>query len=689
MNISWQWLTEIVDLHNIKPEYLAERLTLAGFEVEGINHTNRDNAILEISTTANRTDTLSVIGIAREISAILDRPLIGSVAQSSLSINHQKITRDHLKCNNCIHGIITNLTINQSPDWLQRRLTDSNVIPKNILEDIQNFIYLKWSQHVDFFDLNLNNYDELKDEIKIIYSTKNQQFITKERKNINIINSDILTFNYNDEPIAISGITISSQYATSPKTVNLIAQISHFHPDAIVKTSSELNLVTNNSIIHEKEIGASDLLSAYSECIFLLTKLCQGSISKIKYISENKYLYNKINLHTKQITDVLGTAINQKGICKDKKSVQHIAFKILSQLRFIVQIYPKCIFVEAPLNRKNDISREVDLIEEVSRIYGFDKFTGLIPYNKKQGEIKDKQYKLSHLRSILRTAGLNEVIHSSLVEKKYTEPKVYNPLVREYNSLRCNLLGNIISTNFYNLQQGNSSLEIFEIGRVFQYKYYKYNETMHVAGIIGGNQNIRSNWTDNARELNWFEAKGKMEEIFERFNTEVTWTTVNVSNPVYKDIASYFRPKTTSILHYKDVPVGLFGTLKSSGLKTSFSDINIYGFEISLKEISNNPDKISYFKPYPKYPAITRDITVNIPESVSFEVVINELNKEKSPLIKSVDPVNFYRSKSRKGGYKHLGFRIKYRSPERTLTSEEVDNLENILKNKIHNKFET
>ena len=688
MNISWEWLTKLVDLSNIKPENLAEKLTLAGFEVENISYNDCKDIILEISTTANRVDTLSMIGMAREIAAVLERPLIFSTIKLPLRIRHHNIVSKDSKHTYSLRGIITNITVSHTPEWLKNRLRVNNIEPTNILEDIQNFIYIKWAQHIDFFDLDslgLDSNDTLYNSLNISSGIGQRPFLTEENQLIENSSSEIITITNNKKLIALAGITTGAEYRPNHNTKNLLLQISKFDSKTINQASKILNLYTNNAHSHKKDLETIDLIDIYRECIFLITTLCLGSTKEITYIHRNKYIYPYIKLPTQEIVSTLGSEFIKMG--SNSTSIQNLAQNIFKKLRFITWTHNQYLNIETPRDRINDISRGIDLIEELSRIYGFNKFTGIIPYYREYGIKRKQHHRITHIRSILRTAGLSEVMHSSLVENKYIEPIVCNPVVKEYNSIRSSLLGSILSTHEYNLQQGNSSIEIFEIGRVFRDNSSQYRESTHVAGIIGKGNNIRSEWQDNLRELTWFEAKGIMEEIFERIGAQVLWKPLDLSMDLYKELKAYFSINGTSALYCQDTMIGLFGTIKSPEFKISTSDKRIYGFEILANEIDYKLANTNYFKSYTRYPAITRDITMAIPSNISFQSIVDEVNRIKSPLIESVDLLNLYTDTTQNGNSRRLGFRITYRSSSGTLTNEMIENLESLLKSTIRRKF--
>jgi len=692
MNISWQWLTELVDLQGVKPEYLAEKLTLAGFEVESISQNNlNNNIILEIGTTTNRIDTLSLVGLAREVSGILDRPLVKSLSQYNFIIKHKQITSRYSGCNNYLTGVITKLKMNRSPAWLRRRLIDSGVLPKYILEDIKNFIYLKWSQHIDLFDLdtfNLENYEEFQEYIKVQSGIKKDTFITPDNITLDLAKYNVVTVDDKDRPLAIPGVATNSKHAIKDNSINILAQIVFCNLHDIENISKNLKASSDNSYVQNRGLGAIDLLSAYSEYIFLLIELCGASVENIVYAYHSEPIYNTIPLYTENVSKILGQARNLESTNNVSNLDQKKIIEILKRLKFSVRTHKNYLEINPSLNRINDISREIDLIEEVGRIYGFDKFNGSLPYNQQDRKQKSRQYQINHLRSILRTAGLDEIIDSSLVEKEYTGVGIYNPLVKECNYIRSNLLSNIICANNYNLQQGNSSIEVFEIGRVFGLENSKYIERMHFAGIMGGNKVLRSQWSEKPRELSWFEAKGKMEEVFERLNTNIIWKLANISFGLLEELKTHFHPRRISILYVQNTPVGIFGQLNLPYDNTYMSNVKTYGFEILLHKINTRQPEINYFKPYPRYPSVTRDITISMNSQVNFDMIIDTITQDKNSLVESVDLFDCYNNTLSKDRHRNLGFRIKYRSSDSTLTTQQIDEVEDTIKRQIENKLQ-
>jgi phenylalanyl-tRNA synthetase beta chain len=686
MNISWQWLEQLVDLRTIEPKFLAEQLILAGFEVEYSTIKDKKQIVFEISTTTNRTDTLSIIGMAREISAILNSPLIKQYNQLNLRINHQKITPKYIKCKSYISSQIDCIKITDSPEWLQEKLRLQNIIPINNLIDIINFIYLKWSQHIEVFDLNkIVQNKKTTVNLNTQWSKIGEQFIDRDGMILKIPSTNIIAIYNHDMQIALAGIGANCGSEVTTNTNSIVVQIAIFETKIVEETCQELNIRSNTSILYEKGVGQSDLLDAYSEGVLLISNLCQGIISETNYLSHSTAKYNSINFNLKNIERTLGYVKTAKNDTHKITINKNISLNILDRLNFIIYDFIDYLEVKRPLGRLDDISREIDLIEEISRIYGFDKFISSIPNKKKYGDQRNEKYKIGHLRSILRNIGLNETIHSSLTNTFTKEVEIYNPLIQEYNCLINNLLSGLIETNFYNVKQGNSSVEIFEIGRTFKRQGNQYMEETHVAGIIGGKALLRSEWSHKPLSLSWLQAKGDLEEVFERLGIKIRWSKIDLNFELCKTISKHYHPKKMSMLCLKDEPVGIFGELNIRLSSDNSINFKIYGFELIFDKMKNKTKRIHHFQPYSKYPAIIRDITAKVAKNVSFEQVMNAIRIKNNGLIESIKLLNTY--KEEKSQDKSLSFRVTYRSNQITLASKQVDKLEKDIRTTLSDKF--
>nr|YP_009314618.1 Phenylalanine-tRNA ligase beta subunit [Liagoropsis maxima]SCW22872.1 Phenylalanine-tRNA ligase beta subunit [Liagoropsis maxima] len=672
MNISWKWLGELVDLKHITPEQLAEKLTLAGFEIESIQADDVHKAILDISNTTNRPDTMHIIGIAKEIATILQSPLELSWTQVHLPIKRIYLKSNQITYTDQIISHISNIHVSESPQWLKDRLKLYNIKSQNNLVDIINFIAIKWSQHITIFD-----YTKLKEKYDIKYTTDSIDHI-----NLKILDKEEQATTHYE------GVTSNFQNLLDQNTTEILVQAKIFTKTTVRQILQNIELEPHLAFLYKKESYNNDLLDAYSEAILLINSLCKSKTYNICYISTAHKIYRPIKFNSKKLNTLLGPVKATKDISRYKyKEIDWIQ-KIFHNLNLILHSGSDNYNIEIPLYRLNDLAREIDLIEEISRIYGFDHFVDKIPIHHKVGAKTISKYRIVHIRSVLRSIGMHETVHSSLANADNNNVNIYNPLTTEYKNLRNNLIGAIIDASTYNLNQGNYPLEIFEIGRIFQNHTNNYNETTHIAGIIGGSKHIRTEWDQKPISLSWFQAKGDMEEIFERLNIPVQWKKPDKNFYIYKNTYKYFHPKYISVLYINQNPIGIFGQLSIILDKTNITN-KIYAFELSIDKLLIQPtDKtINRFYQYPKYPAIVRDINIKFSENISLEKILDILDNHDNPIIESVQLFDVYKQSTQNSYCKSLSFRITYRNPNNTLTNKQVDSIESQIKNQLKTKI--
>jgi phenylalanyl-tRNA synthetase beta chain len=659
MNISWKWLSELINLENIKPQELATQLTLAGFEVENIIINSTKDSILHINTSANRSDTISIIGIAREISAIMQRPIRRINNQKHLNIKHERIRTSNLKSSYCnyLHGYLNNITVEDSPQWLQYKLECYGIKSQNNLTDIIHLIELKWGQYLEISDRDKINYQDrtqtIKDHLQKVMVDKSDLkksiHIDKHTKNI------------------ILHTSVSSNNNASNKKA--------------FQRSTDILSTTQN---RKKE--SYDLLHAYSETIILISYICGGKIEEIRYLTNPSVIYKPFQITENYIHNILGFPSKFiKLIPKNRKKIpKQKIIQILNYLNCQIDDQVENWKVQIPSYRSQDLIREVDLIEEIGRIYGFDKFIDSTPGSNKTGTKSNKYLKINQIRYILRSIGLTETIHYSLTKKGINNLELYNPLIEDYKNLRDNVINNVIETNYNNIKQGNEPLEIFEIGRIFEKLNQTYLESINIAGIIGGKECYRSEWSQRPTVLTWFQAKGDLEELFERLQINVEWNKPDQYYDLYNRIQHIFYPNRVAILYKEKQPIGVFGQLDLKVSKVFNISKCTYGFEIELHHLTNTRNKYNYcFQNYSKYPYIIRDITVSTPNHVEVQTLLYKIKNKLDPLIESITVFNFYTLKKHNKTINNFSFRLKYRSKTNTLTNEIVDNLNKEIEHKI------
>nr|YP_009297844.1 phenylalanyl-tRNA synthetase beta chain [Kumanoa americana]AOM67578.1 phenylalanyl-tRNA synthetase beta chain [Kumanoa americana] len=694
MNISWKWLNELIDLHQTTPEEIVSKLTLAGFEIENIIKKElNDDIVFDIKITANRQDTASVIGITREISTLLKKPIRRINNQKHYYIQHHIIDKQFIHCQSFLYSHFDNIQVQSSPRWLKSKLESYKITSINNVIDIISLIKLKWGQYLEVFDLSkISNNNAI--SIKTEYSKENQIFVTRNDKIVtlnkqNTHNSIIIT--NNNYPIALAGIDSSKSSNIDLNTSSLLLQASIFNKNTIRSISKELGLETENSLKQAKGISSFDILNAYSEAILLIEYLCKGTIQSVHYFTQPRIQYKPFIIREQYINKILGFVSAETNTSKAKTITKTNIIQTLHYLNCIVFEHFEYFEIYIPPYKSTNIKREIDIIEEIGRTYGFDKFTDYIPNYNKKGQIKKEKFKIDQIRNILRTIGLTESLHSSLVKSDKNYLKICNPLNEDYTHLRHNIINNLIYANLNNLNQGNEAIEIFEIGKVFAKSSSNYIENIHIGGLIGSKEYYRTIWSEKPQGLTWFQAKGDIDEIFEKLQIDIQWDKPHINHNLYKNNKLYFHPNRVASLYSKEKLIGIFGQLD---LKISQA-FNIpkytYIFEFKLKNLLQliNKKVIYQFTNYSKYPYVVRDITISFISRIQVKNLLEYINNNINPFIESIVLFDYYKTQKEGKEVINLGLRVKYRSHTDTLTNHMTDTMNEELQQKIKQYLKT
>nr|YP_009313800.1 Phenylalanine-tRNA ligase beta subunit [Helminthocladia australis]SCW22054.1 Phenylalanine-tRNA ligase beta subunit [Helminthocladia australis] len=661
MNISWQWLGELVRLKHITPEQLSDKLTLAGFEIENINISKNKEVILDISNTANRSDTTNLVGMAREVASLFNQTLQLSDTQTNLTIIKTSNADDMFDYKHKLTSVVYNIQLEESPEWLQKKLSTYNIDSINNINDIIQLISIKWSQHLQIFDLD-----------RIMSKVDCQEIETVETH------------------LKISEQLSKIEAPITKDTKNIFVKMSIPCNSLRQKLYKNTTIDNNLRYIYKKEQSSRsyEIADAYSEAIMLITKLCKTQqYTKVIYISNVRNIKPTIKIDHQKIDQILGPIKRIDSLNTKNSLEKYKRYNIINNLQFIYHTNFTQCYIDIPDYRDHDIERSIDILEEISRIYGFDKFSDQLPKHK---SLKNKQayrakYRINQIRTICRSLGLHETIHSSLGAQYHTS--IYNPLTVEYNSLRDTLMPGLIKSTLYNLKHSRQNTEIFEIGRIFQRNNNSYEEVNHLAGILGGNKYVRDQWEQQPKSISWFQAKGDIEELFERLNLKVNWQSANTGTQTLlsKTSQENFKAKRTSIISINNRSIGIFGEINLNR-EVYNEDEAIYGFEILLDNLIVKDENVfdQNFKPYTKYPSIVRDIKVTVPNHMQVAYIFNTLKIINEPLIESIKLFDVYSNKNN-SSHKSLGFRVTYSNSKGTLTNEQVDIIEKRIQSCMNN----
>ena len=699
MQISIRWINELIDIQDINLDDLIDKLTLGGFEVEEILEleiNNKKEIVLDISATANRSDSLSVQGISTEIGTLLNR----QPRESSYLINTSSWKKtleecavtlpEEKSCNTFLAIAVENVLDITSPKWLQEKLLSSGITPLNNLLDFQNYILLETGYPFIFYDFEKisSTFDEKKLEISISKPKKHTDLLASNDFNYELNEStELITIN--DVPIGIAGLIESKEFMCSNQTNSLLIEGSIFNAAQIRKQSRELGLRTEQSARHEKSLKNTYLIESTYRLISLLRiKNPNLRCKLIKFMKSDQEPLKSILLRYQTINETLGPTVETT-----KTELHYISPELinsyLKRLNFNFSYNDSEISwqVEIPYLRSDDITREIDLIEEIGRLHGFNNFLTTLPKLKKIGN-EDLSYKTrKKITSCLLNFGFNELTHYSLVNQTTfveNEIKLINPHLSDCANLRASLIPGLIKTVEENLKQGNSIVEGFEYGHVFSKNINgEFSEKENVAGIFGGTK-TKLSWSANPVSLSWFEAKGKIEQLLDQLNLSVYWTKWTSTNNI-------FHPYKTSELYLQNgTQLGLFGQI--SPILANQLNINpeIYIFEFDLKSIETQIQKneLAIYKPYVLYPKIVKDIAFIIHQDISFAELKELLYMNGTKYLSEIHLLDEYRGDSIPEKHVSLCVQLIFRSNEKTLQTKDIEviiqNLQVLLTEKFN-----
>ena len=688
MQISLKWVNELVNIEKIHFDALIEKLTLGGFEVEEILEVeinNQKQIVLDISATANRSDSLSIYGMSTEIGALLDQPVkileytVKSNDWNEILEQKADIFSGDSNCSMFLAIIVENLTDQTSPKWMKEKLLSSGIVPSNNLSDFQNYILLETGYPFELYDIDKikSELDDSEFNLLIEKAKENQKFLASNNVSYELDDS-ILTIKANEIPISIAGIIEAKPFSVSESTTNLLIEGSIFKAGKIRQQSRKLGLRTDRSAKYEKSIRTTYLKESMYRLISLLRISNPNLTFKLhtmKQITEKSL--EPILLRYETINEILGP-IHSSNKMESKYISPKTIDEYLRRLNFKF-IYEKSKLawnVEIPNLRTEDIVREIDLIEEIGRFHGFNNFLTTLPKISTIGN-EDSTYKIrKKITSCLLNLGLNEFIHYSLVKKTTVlknEIELINPLLSDCSSLRRSLLPNLLKTVQENLKQKNLSIEGFEYGHVFSFdSKMKFEEKENVAGVFGGIK-TKLSWRNSEIGISWFEAKGKIEQFIKQLNLLTYWKECSEIK-----VAKLLHPYRSAEIYLENGRnLGTFGQIHPILANKLNLSSEIYLFEFDLEAIENQlqKNKLTFSKSYSLYPKIIKDLSFIIQKEIPFEKIRETLYSNGTEFLSEINLLDEYQGQSIPAKHTSLCFQLVFQSKTRTLETKEIETI--------------
>ena len=646
-------------------------------DVLGLN-----DVILDIAITPNRPDALSHIGVARDLSALFNLELkipsiklIESAKESSSAA--EIIIEDKKNCPRYSSRIILNVDIKESPEWLKNRLTKIGLRPINNVVDVTNYVMYECGQPLHAFDL-----DRLEGKKIIVRSTDvESKFVTLDSKERDLPKNTLLICDA-AKPIAIAGVMGGENSEINSATKNILIESAYFNPSSIRRTSRLLGLSTDASYRFERTTNFDQTVWASERAAQLISELGGGEILKhsIDIYPVNIQL-NQVKLRFNQVKRILGFDIASNRI---NEIILKLGFKILNENSESLQLIVPAF--------RPDIEREIDVIEEIARINGYDNIPTETKISFSFKKNIDQTSFSDSIRNVCTSLGLFEMINNPLQSEKVAgitgqKIKVLNPQNLDMELLRTSLLPGALTIVGKNNNLGEKDLALFEIGDVFNLgegknsinSFEDFTESQRLLILLSGRNSLKE-WYSDEDFFDLYSLKGLVDSFLVKFSLD------NVLNDVYyasgNEIFDLFIGKTI-----KNNQIGSGGRVRKNILKQFGIAQNVFAFEFDIEQLKHiNADNKKYSEPL-KYPKVVRDFAFILDDSITYEQLRKFIQSKSSELLKSVKLFDVFSNKSLGENKKSLAIQLEYYSIERTLTDEEVEKEWSQLINLIQKEF--
>jgi len=671
MKISYNWLKDYVDV-KLDPQKLANLLTMAGLSVVSCEKIENDY-MFELEITSNRADCLSVIGVAREVAAILGKKLkVPKELEKTTPKNSKDLgvsIKDTNLCYRYTARVIKNVEVGPSPDWLREKIISVGLRPVNNIVDITNFVLFETGQPMHAFDL-----DKIKGDIVARRAKRGESIITIDNVP-RTCDNDMLVIADSSGPLAIAGVMGGVKTEVGSMTKNILLESAFFNPISIRRTSRSLGQASESSYRFERRIDNNMVSKASERASALIEQIAGGEKGDFRDVGKKASYSKAIKFDLGKINSLLGVSV-KKGK----------ALEILKSLGFSIKNKKSSITVDVPSFR-GDVKTEVDIAEEIARIYGYDNIPSTIPRIIENTSIKDfTDLLLDKIGLTLTRFGLNEIITYSLVSRSSINDlgmvtddvvAIKNPLSIDQEIMRPTLLAGMMKVISYNLNRKAAHLSLFEIGKKYTQKDYSCKEEPVISvGIVGSKT---KHWQGNEIEANFFNLKGIFEALLNEFGIR--------DFSFKKSGKSWLSTGISAVIEYNGEEVAYIGEVNKKICNKFDVEKRVFYGELYLEKLFGTVKLERQYKPVGKYPSITRDISIIVDKNVSSSEIESIAKEKGGSLVKNILLVDQYSGKQIPDGKHGLLYRIEYRSDERTLEDSEIDKLQSAIKDTLSSKL--
>ena len=665
MKLNESWLREWVN-PKLPLNLLCHTLTMSGFEVESVtpiegtkNSLPSKDYCIDLSITPNRGDCLSIKGIAREV-AILTKTPLGNTPISSIPATIKdtipiRITAK-AACPRYVGRVIRRINIDTpTPLWLKEKLQCAGIRSIHPIVDITNYVMLELGQPMHAFDL-----DHIQKEIQVRFSKKGER-ITLLDGNEKELDGETLVIADKEQPLAIAGVMGGSSSSVTLNTQNILLESAYFSQKTIARQRQFYDLNSESAYRFERYIDPTIQRDAIERATQLILDSVGGQAGPIieDLSEENIPTECIITIYYENIVDTLGVSITTSEIDD-----------LLKTLHFQFQKKNNVWQVRIPLYRP-DISIPEDVIEEIARLYGYEKIpTQHAIASLEVNEIDKNRHHLSLIRQTLSNHGYHEIISYSFVDKQLQlllNPEeipyeLVNPITTEMTAMRTNLWTGLVQTLIYNYNRQQNRIRLFEIGTCFTTQHHEIVQQTKLAGLAMGSAQPEQ-WGITLRSVDFYDVKGDIETILHLFYRKNEYDF-----RMDKHLACH--PGQTASIYVNDKKIGVIGALHPSIIQTMDLPKQVYVYELDIASLQKVAKQV--LQEPSKFPEIRRDLSILINQTIPAKDVQDTIKRNAGEWLKDIFIFDVYQGKEMTPGFKSMTLALILQHPTRTLMDEEV-----------------
>lgn len=652
------------------------------------------DTIIHVAPTANRGDQMSVIGIARELSALFNTPLkLNNIeCTKDLSTDEFKVEIiDEDVCKYYSIALLKNIKIKSSPDWMQKRLISSGVRAINNVVDITNYVMLEYGTPFHAFDLNkLNGY------LCVRRAVPGEKIVTLDGVERTLTHDSVLIAD-KEKGVCLAGVFGGANSEIDDNTTAIALESAYFSPASNRKSSHSVGYKSEACSRYERGVDIEALNPAMYRAMQLLVEYADAEVTGMVEDGKNKLDPIEITLRYNQIKRILGCEISAD---KCINILENLGFKKLggndAAAKFLV-----------PSFRAYDVTREIDLIEEIARINGYDKISPTLPSKSQMPVITTAEKVVKRVHELMLSAGLNEIQTSSLIGKslldKFKIPysdenavKVLNPASEEYSMLRQTIAASILNCMKYNFDNGQKNFWAYEIGRTYvktapaDEKFSGVKENLVLEGVLTGElQN--SKWQVKSK-TDFYTVKGIIESLFEDLELTRRIKLIPFEGSPIAQTHKIFHPYRTAVitlLGKQPQVIGYFGQIHPAIQEKLKLNQEAFLFKVDMDAVvSAVKETVPRYKHLPQYPEVRRDLAFIINDDISYDEIQKVIKSGvKQNIFKGSEIFDVYQGEHVEDGFKSVAFRIKMQDENATLTDEVIEQQMTSVREKLQKAY--